>query len=360
MLFRSFDIHSPIDPSRGDALHDPAYHGPEVLKFMGVKPGWKVADVFPGRFTTAIAQAVGPKGKVYGFMPEEIFKVHPGLVDLQAKRAADPDDQITALLAVSGSTLLAATNDCQSQSDPDGTLTAYNVATGAVQWAVHRDAPIYAMIVNTGIAVVTGGDAGSDVATGYRVSNGKQAWNRTGVRTDVAVSAGGRILLTNVDGSGAVAVSVATGAKVWSTSQRWSAVAASTDGHRMFVTTPAGDLLDVYGTTGGVAWTAKGMAGAIAVDGSRVYIGHDVNLTALSWAGKLLWDDTIGFQVGRPVVAGGVLYAPQQGASLLVMKASNGAFADGNPPYAGAIGHAVVVNGRLYVTDGRVLDVFSP
>src|SRR5690348_15382367 len=66
-----FDIHAPIDPSRGDALSNPTYHGPEVLKFMGVKPGQKIADIFPGRFTTAFAKAVGPKGKVYGFMPEE-------------------------------------------------------------------------------------------------------------------------------------------------------------------------------------------------------------------------------------------------------------------------------------------------
>ncbi len=85
-----FDIHSPIDPSRGDALSSPTYHGPEVLKFVGVKRGWKVADIFPGRFTTAFAEAVGPKGHVIGFMPEEIFKVHPALVDLQAKRATDP------------------------------------------------------------------------------------------------------------------------------------------------------------------------------------------------------------------------------------------------------------------------------
>jgi predicted methyltransferase len=85
-----FDIHAPIDPSRGDALSNPSYHGPEVLKFMGVKPGWKVADIFPGRFTTAIAQAVGPKGRVYGFMPTEIIKVHPGIADLNAARAKDP------------------------------------------------------------------------------------------------------------------------------------------------------------------------------------------------------------------------------------------------------------------------------
>ena len=85
-----FDIHSPIDQSRGDALSSPTYHGPEVLKFVGVKPGWKVADIFPGRFTTAFAQAVGPKGKVYGFMPDEILKVHPGIVDLKTARAKDP------------------------------------------------------------------------------------------------------------------------------------------------------------------------------------------------------------------------------------------------------------------------------
>src|SRR5258708_8976303 len=85
-----FDIHAPIDPSRGDALSNPIYHGPQVLKFMGVRPGQKIADIFPGRFTTAIAKAVGPKGRVYGFMPDEIVKIHPGIADLQAKRKADP------------------------------------------------------------------------------------------------------------------------------------------------------------------------------------------------------------------------------------------------------------------------------
>ena len=85
-----FDIHAPIDPSRGDALSNPAYHGPEVLKFVGVRPGWKVADIFPGRFTLAFSQAVGPKGRVYGFMPNEILKVHPGLGEMMPARKADP------------------------------------------------------------------------------------------------------------------------------------------------------------------------------------------------------------------------------------------------------------------------------
>jgi predicted methyltransferase len=96
-----FDIHAPIDPSRGDALSSPTYHGPEVLKFVGVKPGWRVADIFPGRFTTAFAKAVGPKGKVYGFLPDEILKVHPGIVDMQAKRKTDPAFANVAFIASS-------------------------------------------------------------------------------------------------------------------------------------------------------------------------------------------------------------------------------------------------------------------
>ncbi|HEY3948665.1 methyltransferase [Phenylobacterium sp.] len=86
-----FDVHAPIDPSRGDALHNPSvYHTAEVLKFVGVKPGWKMADIFPGRFATAFGKAVGPSGKVYGFTPDEIVKVHPGIADLKVARAKDP------------------------------------------------------------------------------------------------------------------------------------------------------------------------------------------------------------------------------------------------------------------------------
>ncbi len=82
-----FDIHSPTDESRGDALSNPALKGPQVLKFIGVKKGDRVADIFAGRFTTALAAAVGPKGKVYAVDPEEIIKVHPELRDMIAKRS---------------------------------------------------------------------------------------------------------------------------------------------------------------------------------------------------------------------------------------------------------------------------------
>ena len=68
-------IAQPKPPT--DALSDPSLKGPEVIAFIGVKPGDKVADVISGRFTRALSQAVGPKGKVYAVETAEIAKTHP-------------------------------------------------------------------------------------------------------------------------------------------------------------------------------------------------------------------------------------------------------------------------------------------
>lgn len=60
-----------------DAVSDPSLKGPEVIAFIGVKPGDKVADIVAGRFVRALSAAVGPKGKVYAVMPAEVIKAHP-------------------------------------------------------------------------------------------------------------------------------------------------------------------------------------------------------------------------------------------------------------------------------------------
>jgi predicted methyltransferase len=84
------NIAAATDESRGDALNNPELKGPEVIKFIGLKKGQKVADLFAGRFTTAFVQTVGPKGKVYAMMPTEIIKIHPELPALLADRARRP------------------------------------------------------------------------------------------------------------------------------------------------------------------------------------------------------------------------------------------------------------------------------
>jgi predicted methyltransferase len=71
-----------------DAVSDPSLKGPEVIQFMGVKPGDKVADIVAGRFIRALSAAVGPKGKLYAVMPAEVVKAHPEVSGL-LKGAAD-------------------------------------------------------------------------------------------------------------------------------------------------------------------------------------------------------------------------------------------------------------------------------
>jgi predicted methyltransferase len=56
---------------------DPAWKAPEVIQFIGLKNGDKVADIVAGRLTASLAQAVGPSGKVYAVVPAEVVKVHP-------------------------------------------------------------------------------------------------------------------------------------------------------------------------------------------------------------------------------------------------------------------------------------------
>lgn len=65
-----------------DAMTDPSFKRDEVLAFVGVKPGDKVADIVSGRFARAISAAVGPNGKLYAVEPDEIVKAHPEVITL--------------------------------------------------------------------------------------------------------------------------------------------------------------------------------------------------------------------------------------------------------------------------------------
>ncbi len=73
-----------------DALSDPSFKGPEVLAFIGVKSGDKVADLVAGRFVRALSQAVGPTGKVYAVEPAEVVKAHPQVLGTMQGLAAIP------------------------------------------------------------------------------------------------------------------------------------------------------------------------------------------------------------------------------------------------------------------------------
>src|SRR5260370_24231204 len=56
---------------------DPAWKAPEVIKFIGLKKGDKVADIVAGRLTASLAQAVGPSGKGDAIETAEGVQAHP-------------------------------------------------------------------------------------------------------------------------------------------------------------------------------------------------------------------------------------------------------------------------------------------
>lgn len=79
-----------------DALTDPAMKGAEVIAFIGLKPGDKVADIVAGRFVRAESQAVGPTGKVYAVETAEVVKAHPEIHKMMDALTAMPNSNVVA------------------------------------------------------------------------------------------------------------------------------------------------------------------------------------------------------------------------------------------------------------------------
>jgi predicted methyltransferase len=81
---------APAAAASADAMTDPALKRTEVLAFIGVEPGDRVADIVAGRFVRALSVAVGPKGKVYAVEPAEIVKAHPEVLGILKTLTNDP------------------------------------------------------------------------------------------------------------------------------------------------------------------------------------------------------------------------------------------------------------------------------
>ena len=85
-------------PAAGaDAMTDPAMKREDVIAFIGVKPGDKVADIVAGRFVRAFSAAVGPNGKLYAVMPAEVVKAHPEVVGMLQAGASAPGSNIVVM-----------------------------------------------------------------------------------------------------------------------------------------------------------------------------------------------------------------------------------------------------------------------
>lgn len=76
---------------------DPAWKAAEVVEFIGLKKGDKVAEIVAGRLTASLARAVGPSGKVYAVETAEVVKVHPdALVHMKTLASQSPNIIVSA------------------------------------------------------------------------------------------------------------------------------------------------------------------------------------------------------------------------------------------------------------------------
>jgi predicted methyltransferase len=83
-------------PDSAPPTANPAWKAPEVIEFIGVKQGDKVADIMAGRLTPSLAHAVGPSGKVYAVETAEVVKAHPeALARMQALATRLPNVIVT-------------------------------------------------------------------------------------------------------------------------------------------------------------------------------------------------------------------------------------------------------------------------
>ncbi len=102
------------DPGRPseDSSRDAARHPAELLAFAGVKPGDRALDFIMGGgyFTRILAKAVGPKGHVWAYTPDEFIKFKASYGEDQ-KKVAGAYGNVTALNGGLGSLKLPGSLD---------------------------------------------------------------------------------------------------------------------------------------------------------------------------------------------------------------------------------------------------------
>ena len=261
----------------------------------------------------------------------------------------DPVGTETPAIAVDGTTLIAATTDCYSQSDPDGTIVALNLANGRVRWRATIDVPVNSLAVDKGMAVISGVSPSDEQATiAYRVANGRVAWRKAGYQSS-NVSANGRLLLTDTHNS--TAVDITTGVPLWTRKAFWQAKAATPASDR-FLVSNGQSLSAVSAASGTLLWTARGAANdLLATDGRRVFRAQGHSIEALNVAtGHSLWARLLPEELAQPVRAGGLLYL---GGPILDPATG----ARRAPTFPGA---EIITGGRLVTVNQGTLSSYAP
>lgn len=252
----------------------------------------------------------------------------------------DPADDLSnqtllTSLAVAGNTVIVGGDECDSNSDPNGFLFAYNATSGAPLWTSSGSFGALDDFVVAGNEVVAmGASLGSGaVLTAYNLQTGVADWMQQG---DSSCDSSPVLVVRNVvvtplcsfeDGTPALsAFALATGAPLWHRDGDWSVLAASdhsTNGH-LYAQPAGGAITDLNGVTGATRFTLPGATSLLAVDNTIVYAGCGAGAVCgyNEATGAKLWqvaDSSTLAAVANGVVylADGKLLAGSTGAAIV-------------------------------------------
>ncbi|GAA3915903.1 outer membrane protein assembly factor BamB family protein [Actinoplanes auranticolor] len=347
-----------------DAYYNPGESVINATSINAVRRRWTVALPEARERCARAAVPVVAGGRVFVAQETGVSAYQAGTGRLSWRFTwPSPEDESTPYLAVSGGLLIVANQDCQSQSDPDGTVRALHTGSGRLAWTRQLPAPVESLVVDRGIAVVSGKSMSDTAAvTGLAVSDGTQRWQVT-EHASAGVSAGGRVLVSRVGAAGTSALSVTTGAVVWTKKTAWTGQAAAPAGDRFFASGSRNEMVCVDAATGDVLWTAARKASPlVAADDSRVYRSMGNRVEALdALTGRRRWTVSLPGQAGQPVRAGGLLYATVDGRRPLgILRASSGARASaGTQIGAIAGGNVIVTGGWIYALKGNTISGYA-
>jgi outer membrane protein assembly factor BamB len=287
------------------------------------------------------------------------------------RRNPDPTfSTVYRSLAVSKGVVIAGGVGCDSVSDPNGFLVAFDAATGAKLWSSGTTAgggALSSMVVANGLVVAIGSSEGSGtIVAAHNVTTGAPVWEG-----DFEACGGNRVIVvrglvvfTACNGSLTnflQADSLATGKRVWRRTGNWTVLrgdSPAASGATLYARL-GNTVEDLNPQTGATRFSLPGAADVLAVGATQAYATcSNADVCGYSVAtGKRLWGTvTLGIPQSA-AEAGGVLYMSggdtvnaTTGAVLRTLWVN---FSGTTTALAVGNGHIAVVN------DPRVADIYG-
>lgn len=227
--------------------------------------------------------------------------------DLDAESDDYSNDIALTSLTVANGLVIAGGDWCDSVSDPNSRLFAYDATTGDQVWQSSGSFGALDSFVVSGDEVVSEGQSvgSGTVITGFNLETGAADWTQTGDSscggTPTALVVHNVVVtpLCAIDNNGdstpeLVGLDLSTGDQLWSQPGTWTVSAGSDHGvHGHIYAQPDGGVLtDLNASTGAVRLTLPNATKLLAVDNTKLYAACGTNeICGYSEAtGAQLWE----------------------------------------------------------------------